>query len=127
TYAIFGHQMRFDLRRGFPLVTTKKVHLKSIIHELLWILKGDSNIKYLKDNGVSIWDEWADSAGELGPIYGVQWRRWKSEQGQVIDQIQNVDEEIKRNPFSRRLMVSAWNVAELPKMALLPCHAFFQF
>lgn len=127
TKSIFGHQMRFDLSEGFPLVTTKKVHLRSIIHELLWFLKGDSNIKYLKDNGVSIWDEWADENGELGPVYGVQWRSWPTQNGQTIDQISQLIHDIKTNPNSRRLIVNAWNVAEVPNMALPPCHAFFQF
>ena len=127
TRSIFGAQLRFDLNQGFPLVTTKKVHLRSIIHELLWFLKGDTNIQYLKDNGVSIWDEWADAEGNLGPVYGAQWRSWKSIDGRVIDQITQVIEQIKKTPDSRRLMVSAWNVGELEKMALAPCHAFFQF
>lgn len=127
TKSIFGHQMRFDLSEGFPLVTTKKVHLRSIIHELLWFLKGDSNIKYLKDNGVSIWDEWADENGELGPVYGVQWRSWPTQNGQTIDQISQLIHDIKTNPNSRRLIVNAWNVAEVSNMALPPCHAFFQF
>ena len=127
TLSVFGHQMRFDLSKGFPLVTTKKVHLKSIIHELLWFLKGETNIKYLKDNGVSIWDEWADENGNLGPVYGSQWRSWRGADGVVVDQIKNVIEQIKKNPDSRRLIVSEWNVAEIPKMKLPPCHAFFQF
>lgn len=127
TVSIFGHQMRFDLAEGFPLVTTKKCHLKSIIHELLWLLKGDTNIKYLNDNGVSIWDEWADDNGDLGPVYGEQWRSWKGADGKVVDQIKDVIHQIKTNPDSRRLIVSAWNVGELDKMALAPCHAFFQF
>ena len=127
TRSVFGWQMRFDLNEGFPLVTTKKLHLRSIIHELLWFLRGETNIAYLKDNGVSIWDEWADTDGELGPVYGKQWRRWQAADGSEIDQIKWVVEEIKRNPDSRRLIVSAWNVADLPKMALMPCHAFFQF
>jgi len=127
TVSIFGYQMRFDLTEGFPLITTKKLHLKSIIHELLWFLKGDSNIKYLKENGVSIWDEWADENGELGPVYGTQWRCWPKPDGGHIDQIKNVVEGIKRNPDSRRLIVSAWNVAEVEKMALPPCHLMFQF
>ena len=127
TKSVFGYQMRFDLAKGFPLVTTKKVHLRSIIHELLWFLKGETNIAYLKDNGVSIWDEWADSEGELGPVYGKQWRHWEGKNGQVVDQITSLVEEIKKNPDSRRLIVSAWNVAELPQMALMPCHSLFQF
>jgi thymidylate synthase len=127
TRSLFGAQLRFDLNEGFPLVTTKKVHLRSIIHELLWFLKGETNIRYLKDNGVSIWDEWASDSGELGPVYGAQWRSWKGIDGNVIDQIAQVVEQIKKNPDSRRLIVSAWNVAEIPKMALAPCHAFFQF
>lgn len=127
TLSVFGHQMRFDLGAGFPLITTKKLHLRSIIHELLWFLKGDTNIAYLKENKVSIWDEWADGNGDLGPVYGSQWRSWRGADGQTIDQIAAVVEQIKTNPDSRRLIVSAWNVAELPKMALPPCHAFFQF
>lgn len=127
TYSVFGYQMRFDLNDGFPLVTTKKCHLKSIIYELLWFLKGDTNIKFLKDNNVSIWDEWADKNGDLGPVYGAQWRSWLGANSIVVDQISEVIEQIKINPDSRRLIVSAWNVAELPKMALAPCHAFFQF
>ena len=127
TISIFGHQMRFDLSQGFPLVTTKKLHLKSIIHELLWFLQGDTNIKYLKDNGVSIWDEWADKDGNLGPVYGYQWRSWPTASGKHIDQISQIVEQIKKNPDSRRLIVSAWNVGEIEKMALPPCHAFFQF
>ena len=127
TRSVFGWQMRFDLNEGFPLVTTKKLHLRSIIHELLWFLRGETNIAYLKANGVSIWDEWADAEGELGPVYGKQWRRWQAADGSEIDQIKWVVEEIKRNPDSRRLIVSAWNVADLPRMALMPCHAFFQF
>jgi len=123
----FGWQMGFDPNQGFPLVTTKKLHLRSIIHELLWFLKGETNIAYLRDNKVSIWDEWADAAGELGPVYGKQWRRWSGADGSEIDQIRWVVEEIKRNPNSRRLIVSAWNVADLPHMALMPCHALFQF
>ena len=126
TYSLFGHQMRFDLSQGFPLVTTKKVHLRSIIHELLWFLKGDTNIKYLQDNKVSIWDEWADENGDLGPVYGAQWRSWPSADG-PIDQIAKLVEMIKRNPDSRRLIVSAWNPAEVDKMALPPCHCLFQF
>ncbi|UXP31961.1 thymidylate synthase [Reichenbachiella agarivorans] len=127
TVSVFGHQMRFDLSKGFPLVTTKKLHLRSIIHELLWFLKGDQNIKYLKDNGVSIWDEWADEEGNLGPVYGVQWRSWPTRDGGTIDQIEQLIHDIKTNPNSRRLIVSAWNVADVPTMALPPCHAFFQF
>jgi thymidylate synthase len=127
TVSVFGYQMRFDLSEGFPLVTTKKVHLKSIIHELLWFLKGETNVRYLKENGVSIWDEWADADGELGPVYGKQWRSWAAPNGETIDQITDVVRQIKRNPDSRRLIVSAWNVADVSKMALPPCHAFFQF
>jgi thymidylate synthase len=127
TRSVFGHQMRFDLAAGFPLVTTKKLHWKSIAHELIWFLQGDTNVKYLQENGVSIWDEWADPNGDLGPVYGKQWRSWESADGQVIDQMAWVVNEIKRNPDSRRLIVSAWNVAELPQMALMPCHALFQF
>jgi len=127
TISEFGYQMRFDLKKGFPLLTTKKLHTKSIIHELLWFLQGSSNIKYLKDNGVSIWDEWADENGELGPVYGKQWRSWPTADGKTIDQIANVIAAIKKNPDSRRLIVSAWNVAEVDKMALPPCHTMFQF
>jgi thymidylate synthase len=127
TVSVFGAQLRFDLNAGFPLLTTKKVHLKSIIHELLWFLKGDTNVKYLKDNGVSIWNEWAKPDGELGPVYGYQWRSWPAPDGQHIDQISQVIEMLKKNPDSRRMIVSAWNVADLDKMALMPCHAFFQF
>lgn len=127
TRSIFGHQMRFDLQQGFPLVTTKKLHLRSIIHELLWFLRGDTNIAYLKENGVSIWDEWADENGELGPVYGSQWRAWPAADGRHIDQISQVLEQIRNNPDSRRIIVSAWNVGEIDKMALPPCHAFFQF
>ena len=127
TLSVFGHQMRFDLAAGFPVVTTKKLHLRSIIHELLWFLRGDTNIQYLRDNGVTIWDEWADDKGELGPIYGYQWRSWPTPDGGHIDQIRQVVEQIKRNPDSRRLIVSAWNVADIERMALPPCHAFFQF
>ncbi len=127
TKSIFGYQMRFNLDDGFPLVTTKQCHLKSIIYELLWFLQGDTNTKYLNDNGVTIWDEWADQDGELGPVYGAQWRSWKTADGKAVDQIKQVIEQIKTNPDSRRLIVSAWNVAELNQMALMPCHAFFQF
>nr|WP_221320264.1 thymidylate synthase [Chitinivorax tropicus] len=127
TISVFGHQMRFDLQAGFPLLTTKKVHLKSIIHELLWFLKGDTNIQYLKENGVTIWDEWADENGNLGPVYGSQWRSWPAADGRHIDQISQVVEQIKRTPDSRRLIVSAWNVGEIEQMKLPPCHAFFQF
>jgi thymidylate synthase len=127
TVSIFGAQLRFDLAAGFPLLTTKRVHLKSIIHELLWFLKGDTNVKYLKDNGVSIWDEWAKPDGELGPVYGYQWRSWPAPDGRHIDQIAQVIDMLKSNPDSRRIIVSAWNVADLGKMALMPCHAFFQF
>lgn len=127
TISVFGNQMRFNLEDGFPLLTTKKLHLKSIIYELLWFLKGDTNVKYLKDHGVSIWDEWADENGDLGPVYGHQWRSWPDENGGTIDQISNVVEQIKHNPNSRRLLVSAWNVAEVERMALPPCHTMFQF
>jgi thymidylate synthase len=127
TISVFGYQMRFDLKEGFPMVTTKKLHLRSIIHELLWFLKGETNIKYLKENGVSIWDEWADENGELGPVYGKQWRSWEGADGKTIDQISWLINEIKKNPDSRRLIISAWNVADLPKMALMPCHSLFQF
>ena len=127
TLSVFGYQMRFDLARGFPLLTTKKVHTKSIVHELLWFLRGETNIGYLQANGVTIWDEWADANGDLGPVYGYQWRSWPAPDGRHVDQLANVVAEIRRNPDSRRLIVSAWNVAELPKMALMPCHAFFQF
>src|SRR5690606_929800 len=127
TRSVFGYQMRFNLKEGFPVVTTKKLHLKSIIHELIWFLKGDTNIKYLKDNGVSIWDEWADEQGNLGPVYGAQWRSWPSPDGRHIDQITQVIEQLKKSPDSRRVIVSAWNVAEIEHMALPPCHAFFQF
>ena len=126
TISVFGNQMRFNLEDGFPLLTTKKLHLKSIIYELLWFLRGDTNIKYLKDHGVSIWDEWADENGELGPVYGHQWRSWPDENGGTIDQIQNVVNQIKNNPDSRRMIVSAWNVAEVERMALPPCHTMFQ-
>lgn len=127
TLSVFGYQMRFDLSRNFPLLTTKKIHLKSVIYELLWFLSGDTNIKFLKDNGVSIWDEWADQDGELGPVYGHQWRSWPTPEGKTIDQISNLINQIKNNPDSRRLIVSAWNVGEIEKMKLPPCHAFFQF
>jgi len=140
TWSVFGHQMRFDLQQGFPLVTTKKIHLKSVIHELLWFLKGDTNTRYLKENGVKIWDEWADEQGDLGPVYGYQWRSWPTPDGRHIDQIQQVIQQIKQTPNSRRIIVSAWNPADLPdetispqenvhqgRMALAPCHAFFQF
>ena len=127
TLSVFGPQLRFDLNAGFPLLTTKRVHLKSIIHELLWFLKGDTNIGYLRDNGVTIWDEWADENGNLGPVYGYQWRSWPAADGRHIDQIAQVIEQLRRNPDSRRLIVSAWNVGELERMALMPCHAFFQF
>lgn len=127
TYSVFGYQMRFDLAKGFPLLTTKKLHLRSIIYELFWFLRGETNIAFLKDNKVSIWDEWADAQGELGPVYGKQWRSWQCAEGKTIDQITQVIEEIKRNPDSRRLIVSAWNVGEIEKMALPPCHVLFQF
>src|SRR3990170_2126845 len=127
TISVFGYQMRFDLNDGFPAVTTKKLHLKSIIHELLWFLMGDSNIRYLKEHGVSIWNEWADANGDLGPVYGVQWRSWPTTDGGHVDQISRVIEQIRKDPASRRLIVSAWNAGELHKMALPPCHAFFQF
>jgi len=127
TLSIFGAQLRFDLAAGFPLLTTKRVHLKSIIHELLWFLMGETNTRYLKEHGVTIWDEWADAKGDLGPVYGYQWRSWPAPDGRHIDQVSQLIEQIRRNPDSRRLIVSAWNVADLPKMALLPCHAFFQF
>lgn len=127
TISCFGYQMRFDLQKGFPLVTTKKLHLKSIIYELLWFLQGDTNIKYLNDHGVSIWNEWADEKGELGPVYGKQWRSWEGADGTVTDQISDLIQQIKKNPDSRRLIISAWNVADLPKMALMPCHTLFQF
>ncbi|MCC7097579.1 MAG: thymidylate synthase [Thermomonas sp.] len=127
TRSVFGYQMRFDLGKGFPLVTTKKLHLRSIIHELLWFLQGSTNVAYLRDHQVSIWDEWADADGELGPVYGKQWRSWQGADGTTVDQIAWLIEEIRRNPDSRRLIVSAWNVAELPKMALMPCHSLFQF
>ena len=127
TYSIFGYQMRFDLQKGFPLLTTKKLHLRSIIYELLWFLNGDTNIKYLHDHGVSIWDEWADENGDLGPVYGKQWRTWEAPDGRFIDQITSLIEQIKRNPDSRRLIVSAWNPADVDQMALPPCHTMFQF
>ena len=127
TLSVFGYQMRFDLGRGFPLLTTKKVHLKSVIHELLWFLQGSTNVDYLRRNGVTIWDEWADPQGELGPVYGYQWRSWPAPDGKHIDQVSQVVEQIRRNPDSRRLIVSAWNVSDIPRMALAPCHAFFQF
>src|SRR3954471_9672884 len=127
TISVFGHQMRFDLSKGFPLVTTKKLHIKSIIYELLWFLNGDTNIKYLNDNGVRIWNEWADENGDLGPVYGKQWRSWQGADGKIIDQISDVINQIKNNPDSRRLIVSAWNVGDLPEMALMPCHTLFQF
>jgi len=127
TLSVFGYQMRFDLSQGFPLVTTKKLHMRSIVHELLWFLKGDTNIAYLKENGVSIWDAWADSNGDLGPVYGKQWRSWPTADGRHIDQLNDIVEQIKKNPDSRRLIVSAWNVGELDQMALMPCHALFQF
>ncbi|MFY7912847.1 MAG: thymidylate synthase [Emticicia sp.] len=127
TISVFGYQMRFNLQEGFPLVTTKKVHTKSIIHELLWFIKGETNIAYLKENGVSIWDEWADENGDLGPVYGKQWRSWEAPNGQVIDQLKDVLNQLKKSPDSRRIIVSAWNVGELSQMALMPCHAFFQF
>ncbi len=127
TISVFGYQMRFNLQEGFPLVTTKKVHTKSIIHELLWFIKGETNTAYLKENGVSIWDEWADEKGDLGPVYGKQWRSWEAPNGQVIDQLKDVLNQLKKSPDSRRIIVSAWNVGELSQMALMPCHAFFQF
>ena len=127
TLSVFGYQMRFDLRQGFPLLTTKKVHMRSIVHELLWFLRGDTNIAYLKENGVTIWDEWADDKGDLGPVYGKQWRSWPTADGRTIDQLSEVVQHIKTNPDSRRLIVSAWNVGELDQMALKPCHALFQF
>jgi thymidylate synthase len=127
TISCFGYQMRFDLKEGFPLVTTKKLHLKSIIYELLWFLKGETNIRYLKEHNVTIWDEWADEGGELGPVYGKQWRSWEGANGKTVDQISEVIRQLKNNPDSRRIIVSAWNVAELPEMALMPCHALFQF
>ena len=127
TKSVFGYQMRFDLADGFPMVTTKKLHLPSIVHELLWFLKGDTNVRYLQENGVRIWNEWADENGDLGPVYGKQWRKWEAKDGRIIDQVQQAIEAIKTNPNSRRIIVSAWNVGELDEMALMPCHAFFQF
>lgn len=127
TQSCFGYQMRFDLQKGFPLVTTKKVHLKSIIYELLWFLKGDTNIAYLKEHGVRIWDEWADANGDLGPVYGKQWRSWEGKDGKIVDQVSELIAQIKKNPDSRRLIINAWNVADLPEMALMPCHNMFQF
>ncbi len=127
TKSVFGYQMRFDLQKGFPLITTKKLHTRSIFYELLWFIKGDTNVKYLKDNGVTIWDDWADEKGELGPVYGSQWRAWKTADGRKIDQLSNVIEQIKNNPDSRRLIISSWNVGEIDQMKLPPCHAFFQF
>ena len=127
TRSCFGHQLRFNLQEGFPLVTTKRLHLKSIIYELLWFLKGETNIRYLKEHGVSIWDEWADENGELGPVYGKQWRRWEGADGKVYDQVEALIDQLKRNPDSRRMIISAWNVAELDQMALMPCHCLFQF
>jgi thymidylate synthase len=127
TLSVFGHQMRFDLSQGFPLVTTKRLHIKSVIHELLWFLRGDSNVRYLQENGVSIWNEWADAEGELGPIYGVQWRSWPTPSGGTVDQIEEVVTMLRNNPDSRRILVSAWNAAEIPNMALPPCHTMFQF
>jgi thymidylate synthase len=127
TRSLFGHQMRFDLGQGFPLLTNRKIHTRSVIHELLWFIKGETNVKYLRDNNVTIWDEWADDAGNLGPVYGKQWRRWEGPDGRVIDQLKNVIDQIKRDPHSRRHVVSAWNVADIPQMALAPCHVMFQF
>ena len=127
TLSVFGYQMRFDLSEGFPMVTTKKLHLRSIVHELLWFLKGDTNVKYLQENGVRIWNEWADENGDLGPVYGKQWRKWEAKDGRIIDQVEQAIEQIKNNPNSRRIIVSAWNVGELDEMALMTCHAFFQF
>jgi len=127
TKSVFGYQMRFDLSEGFPMVTTKKLHLPSIVHELLWFLKGETNVKYLQENGVRIWNEWADENGDLGPVYGKQWRHWEAKDGRIIDQVQQAIDAIKTNPNSRRIIVSAWNVGELDEMALMPCHAFFQF
>jgi thymidylate synthase len=127
TLSVFGHSMRFDLAAGFPLVTTKKIHLRSVIHELLWFLRGETNVQYLRDHGVTIWDEWADERGELGPVYGKQWRAWRAADGRIVDQMARVVEQLRRDPDSRRIIVSAWNVGELEQMALMPCHAFFQF
>jgi thymidylate synthase len=127
TLSVFGHQMRFDLSEGFPLVTTKRIHLRSIVYELLWFLRGDTNVSWLREHGVTIWDEWADETGELGPVYGKQWRAWLAPDGRTVDQIAQAVEQLKRNPDSRRIIVSAWNVGELEQMALMPCHAFFQF
>ena len=127
TRSVFGYQMRFDLKAGFPLVTTKKLHLKSIIYELLWFLKGDTNVRYLQEHGVKIWDEWADKDGNLGPVYGKQWRSWEGANGKTVDQVTDLISQIKKNPDSRRLIISAWNVADLPDMALSPCHCLFQF
>src|SRR6478609_605414 len=127
TRSVFGYQMRFDLQAGFPLVTTKKLHLKSIIYELLWFLNGDTNVRYLQEKGVRIWDEWADANGDLGPVYGKQWRSWEGADGKTFDQITDIVKQLKQNPDSRRMLVSAWNVAELPQMALMPCHSLFQF
>jgi thymidylate synthase len=127
TRSLFGHQMRFDLQKGFPLVTTKKLHLKSIIYELLWFLKGDTNVKYLQDHGVKIWDEWADENGNLGPVYGKQWRSWEGANGKTVDQVSELIQQLKTNPDSRRLIISAWNVGDLPEMKLMPCHCLFQF
>ena len=127
TLGLFGHQMRFDLSEGFPVLTTKKLHLRSIVHELLWFLKGETNVGYLQDNGVRIWNEWADENGDLGPVYGKQWRKWEAKDGRVIDQVKEAIQTIRTNPNSRRIIVSAWNVGELDDMALMPCHAFFQF
>src|SRR5689334_5156055 len=127
TRSLFGHQMRFDFGEGFPLLTNRKIHTRSVIHELLWFIKGETNVKYMRENNVTIWDEWADSEGNLGPVYGKQWRRWEGPDGRVIDQLKNVIEQIQRDPHSRRHIVSAWNVADIPQMALAPCHVMFQF